>query len=212
MKLLTSSFEAKERPNTILTTPNIMTFSRAAIGLDLGRRMLQGSISPKKAAVASIILSATDLEGSLINLADRFPRTRDFLRIWPSRPGRILDVMADKILIGSVVAGGIKQGTIPKTAGMSIALTEAATVVSAIYATYVSGEEPRVSSSGKGSMIARSEATCSYALSAAVRNERLSEALKVAGHIGTVVAVGLGVRSSMNIVQSANGVNRALEA
>lgn len=201
MGIITGSFESKERENAVLTLPNAMTAIRAVGGVVLGVEMARGNISPAVAAGSAIALAATDAEGTIINVAEPYPEIRDSLRIWPSKLGRMTDVVADKVYVAGVLSGGMTSGTVPKTSGTAILATEVATSVATAYTTKKLDKEPRVSKIGKAGMIGRVAAVSSYFASKAIPNSKTSQVFEKAGHISTAAAVVLGALSCADIIR-----------
>lgn len=201
-----SDFESIEK-DALVTLPNVISLARALGGLVLGAAMYKGAIDPSTAAVASAGLAISDAEGSLINLAKRWPSgLRDGLRIWPSKQGVVTDVAADKVYMGGILAGGIFGGYINKTAGLML-IPELATVVASVYATKKLGHEPTVNKTGKWGMISRFSVVSAYLMSSAMSNETMANIFEKSGHGLTVAALGLGALSCYDVYKQGRDVD-----
>lgn len=201
-------FEDLEREKSVrrfpnATSPNMLTLGRAIGGPILGGYMMVGAIEPKDALIATAALVASDAEGTLINAGKKLPtRISDFLRIWPSKGGKIGDPVADKALGIPFVAGGLIGGLLPAVTS-GILVTELATVGAAIYAKNKTGVKPQVSTVGKVGIIARFGVYLDYLTAQAVSNETAKDTLMNTGHVLTSAAIALGTLSCVNIIHQA---------
>ncbi len=193
---------AEIEKNSWLTTPNIISAGRAIGGVALGFLMAKGDISASTAIIGSAVAAASDAEGSLINVAKKWPsKVRDGLRIWPSEQGVKADVIADKIYTVAALAGGAIGGYINKAAGL-IFVPEVATVAASVYAKNKLGEDPVVGREGKLGMIARFSAIGSYLVANAFQDESMpSRVMEGVGHASTATALVLGAMSCWDIIK-----------
>lgn len=202
MKILTGSFEAEEREKEIVTLPNAMTAARAVGGAMFGAAMCRYNIPAGVALTSAVGLAATDAEGTVINASKKFPQIQEKLRIWPSKVGRMTDVVADKVYVVGLMAGGMASGIIPNSSGAAILAAE---VITAGITFRVANklkkidQEPSVSSVGKIGMIARVGAISAYFTSAVITNETVANVVDNTGHATTIGAVACGVLSSIDL-------------
>jgi phosphatidylglycerophosphate synthase len=170
-----------------------MSFGRAAGGLALGVGLATNSVDPGQALIAAGLLGVSDTEGSLIGITARFPRLQRKLRIIPSKWGRIVDPVADKIFAAAVFAGGWAGGDIPSWHGAGILATETATALATLHAK-TQGLEPEVTRLGKLGMVARVMTIgLDLAASATAGSPGLShELLTEGGNAMAVSAMALG--------------------
>jgi hypothetical protein len=200
-KILTESesFIGRER-GTNLTFPNMaLTSPRLVGGLLVGGLMATKNIDAAVAATSAFALAATDAEGTLINVADKTPRLRDKLRIWPSKFGRDYDVIADKVYTAGMLGGGLIGGQIPLIPGLAIVASEMVTIGASANARTKIGENPQVSKWGKTAMISRFYALGAYITAPAVGDGPMSAVFENSGHVSAGLAVALGALSVMDI-------------
>lgn len=183
-----------------ITTLNAMSAGRAVGGAVLGVGMATGAVGPEAAVIATVGLAATDAEGSLYVATQRFPRMQKALGIIPSRWGRMLDPIADKIFVASVFLGGMAGGLIDPYDGVPILATEAATTAATGYVRHKNGEYPEVSKAGKASMVARCGSVLLNLCAAASEDQLYQESLQWAAHGMTAGAAILGMLSIKNIL------------
>ena len=200
MKLTTPSFKEVEGDKKI-TLPNLMAVGRAVGGFALGVGMATNMVEPGTAVAAASGLAATDAEGSVIIATRRFPRLQETIRAVPSRWGRLLDPIADKVYAMSIFMGGMANGAVPLEQGIPVMGTELATIGSTQYATHQrGGEVPEVGPINKIGMVMRMDMIAAD-LGAAATHGPVHEFLTAAGEIGFIGAVALGVGSIANILR-----------
>lgn len=198
MRVTTPSFKAVEGERKV-TLPNLLSVSRAVGGVALGVGMAANAVDPTTALVAAGSLAATDAEGLAIVATKRFGRLQEALRIVPSKWGRILDPVADKIYAISIFAGGMANGAIPAEQGIAVLATEASTMLATGIATRRrGGEAPEVGQVNKLGMIARI-AMIGANLGAKAAEGGLHDALATTGTLSAIAATALGVASSISI-------------
>lgn len=198
MRYTTPSFKDVEGEQR-LTSPNLLAAGRAVGGIALGIGMAANMVDPTTAVAAASGLAATDAEGSVILATRPFPRLQKAIRAVPSRWGRILDPVADKIYAVSVFAGGTINGSIPIEQAAPVLAMEAATVGATVAATSRrGGETPEVGQVNKIGMVARMLMIAGN-LGAGASQGGAHEALATSGKVGFAGAVGLGGLSIVNI-------------
>lgn len=200
--------DAQNAPSEYLTTPNGMSALRAVGGVALGYAIWKNYVSPQVALGLAGFLATTDAEGTVINWSKRLPeQKRMALKIWPTKIGEKLDVVADKIFAVSVIGGGIAGSMISPYAS-AILVPEIATVSATGYAKNATGEDPKVSRTGKVGMMTRFGTIMSYLGSSATQGyEALSETLVNVGHAGVIGSVILGSLSAYKIYSDARQSN-----
>ena len=202
------SFKAIESKDA-LTSLNGLSVARALGGLALGYGMVKYNLSPELVFGSTVVLAASDMEGSLYTGTKRFPRLQKALRIWPSELGRKLDPLADKIFGVSVFAGGLISETLPTVPSAAILATEVVTAGTTLAVTAINdGEAPEVSNIGKAGMIARCGAVVSYLAANVVESQPVHDAMMYAGHASSFAAVALGGISSWLIARQAGNGNQ----
>jgi len=190
-----------EEADIKLTTLNGLSVGRAVGGAAMGIGMATGAVSPGEALVGSTLLGATDAEGSLYVATRRWPRLQNALRIIPSKYGRILDPVADKIFVASVFLGGMAGGMISPYDGGAILASEAATTAATLEVKHHNdGEEPEVVKAGKVGMVARCGSIFFNLAAAASEDQSYQEALTWAGHGSAGLAVLCGALSIKGIL------------
>lgn len=152
-------FDTDKSSYTVVNLPNAISTARAIGGVLLGYSMATGHAGPAEALLVGAFIGASDAEGQLITLMDnlsiRYPRLKkiqDALRIYPSKVGQKLDPIADKIAVGSIIAGGLYSGEINPIVGGGILAVEAATSAVSVIAE-AKGNNPKVSNAGKAGML-----------------------------------------------------------
>jgi hypothetical protein len=191
-------FESEENKDAYFTLPNAISVARGVGGLAVGVGLAMGNISPEEALVATAVLGASDAEGISIELTKRFPRLQRALRILPSKVGRFIDPIMDKLFAVSVFIGGMFAGYIPLEQGLPILATEAGTAIVTGIATERDGEAPVVSEVGTWGMVARiGSMVLNFAASAETGSAQ--EVLAAGGIAFTAGAVILGTMSAINI-------------
>ena len=165
MKFMDSLKEQEQ--DAIATTPNAISAGRALAGLALFGLLARNKIDPKIAVTASAVAAVSDFEGSLVRLTNNYPRAQKWLRLIPSKFGRKLDPIADKVFGVGVLAGGLIGGQIPKLPGSAILATEL--ITAGVSATAeVMGKDPEVSKGGKVGLGLRFTSITSYLIANAV--------------------------------------------
>jgi len=186
------------------TLPNAISVFRGAGGVALGVGLATGSIDPATAAISAAVLAASDAEGSLISLTKNHPNLQQKLRILPSKIGRELDPITDKMFGLAVLLGGAIGGEIPIWQAASILITESATGMASIVAK-IRHKDPESSKIGKIGMVARCAViTADLVASALGTQTNLARDILVDGGDGlAVLAVGLGAISCGQLVKRA---------
>ena len=182
--------------------PNGMAVARAAGGALLGAGMAANMVDPATAVYAAAGLAATDAEGSVIVATRKFPRLQEKLRILPSKWGRYLDPIADKVYAMSVFMGGIANGSVPLEQGAALIGMETATVGATAVATHQrEGEPTEVGQVNKLGMIARMAAIAGYLGSRAAEHGAAHDIAAAGGRYGFLGAMALGAGGIINILR-----------
>lgn len=195
---LKSFKESGEEQDAIFTSPNVISVGRGVCGVVLGGVLATNNIDPGAAVVAAGVLGATDMEGSLISLTSRWPQLQHTLRAYPSRIGRKLDAVMDKLFAVSVFAGSIIGGYMPSEQAAPILVTEAATAGTTMYVTKEGGD-PEVGRAGTFGMCARMGSMVLNLGASAAESGEMHDRLAVGGLVSTVAAVCLGAVSCRDI-------------
>lgn len=188
--------------NEKLTLPTVMSFARLFGGAALGYALARNNIDPNAAFAAAAGLGATDAEGNVIQLARWTPRLQKALRIIPTKFGRLMDPVADKVFAVSIFAGGVIGDYIEPKVAIPILATEVATAASTGIVKAVTGEEPQVTTAGKAGMVGRC-GVMGTALLASGTTGNAQEALDAATYALTGVSVTLGSVSCGQIIRNA---------
>lgn len=159
----------REQKDTLKTFPNLLTASRFIGGIALGILMSSGRLDAAKSTALVGILSVTDMEGSLIQFAKKFPWLQKHAHIYASTIGQKADPVADKVFAVSVLAGGVASGDLSLSVVAPILATEMATAGLTIFATQ-QGHELNASTIGKLGMVGRCMTVGAGLLSVAVAN------------------------------------------
>jgi hypothetical protein len=199
-RITTPSFKDIEGDKKF-TSPNLMAVGRGVGGVLLGVGMAANLVDPTTAVAAASGLAATDAEGSVIVATRPFPRVQKALRAFPSRWGRMLDPIADKVYAMGIFGGGMANGSIPIELGAPVAAMEVATAGSTFLATHQrGGETPEVGQVNKLGMIARMGFIASE-LGAKAAHGGLHDVLSVGGKAGFIGSMALGAGSMINILR-----------
>ncbi len=196
-------FDNSEKTSEILNTPNALTAVRLFGGPALGILMGMKEISPINALALIAILGATDAEGNLIRLSERFPKIQNKLRIHASELGTKLDPIADKALVVSTLIGGAIGGDISPAVAIGIGTTEALTSGVTI-AAEAKGSNPSVSNIGKLGMIGRVMTIGSNLIGSSIPPEAHPLGHEIANSttsFGLAVTVALGSYSCYKLVK-----------
>lgn len=195
------SFKASgQEQDVILTTPNGISAARGGGGIVLGGLLATKGIEPESALAAASVLAVSDAEGALIQMTANMPRLQRLLRTVPSKIGRKLDPVMDKLFAASVFFGASIGGQIPLGQAIPILATETATAASTLYVASKGGD-PEVSNAGTWGMIARMGSIVLNLAAYSVEPSDLHNTLSTGGIVSTVVAVGLGALSCTEIIR-----------
>ncbi len=188
----------------VATLPNAISVFRGVGGIALGVGLATGGIDPASAAISAAVLTASDAEGSLISLTNHYPIIQQRLRILPSKIGRDLDPLTDKMFGLAVLLGGAIGREIPIWQAASILVTESATGIASIVAK-IRHKDPESSKIGKIGMVARCAViTADLVASALGAQTHLAHEILVDGGDGlAVLAAGLGAISCGQLVKRA---------
>ena len=198
---LLRKFEAAEKADRLATLPNLLTASRALGGLALGSFMAAKMVGPMEAFSIASVLGATDAEGNLIRLTEKYPRLQKILRIYPSKIGSDIDPIADKALTVPVLIGGVLSGEISSVIAGGLVATEVITSGVTI-AAKLQDKDPEVSNAGKLGMISRVMTIGSNLLLSSVPYEghaALHNTLEATTNVGFAASMGLGMYSAYTL-------------
>jgi len=186
-----------------VTLPNAISVIRGVGGIALGIGLAKETITPKKATIFAALLAASDAEGSLITATKRLPDLQKILRIIPSRAGRNLDPIMDKVFAMAVLVGGGIGGQIPKWQAASIIATETATSASSA-AAKLRHTNPEASKIGKIGMVARCGAiVADLAVDNVAPNGLAHDILTDTSNSLAIIATGLGAISCGQLIKRA---------
>lgn len=187
------SFNGKE-VNRSFTLPNALSVARGLGGVAFGVGLVTSKLSPRQAFVATGILVASDMEGSLITATAKWPALQQQLKIWPSDIGRKLDPLADKLFGFTSFLGGTISGEVPLRHGLPIMANELFMGNVTLYK-QLKGREPQTTLVGTLVMVAR----CGVLLADMAANATqgpLEGRLQKTADALAIVAVGGGAISS----------------
>jgi phosphatidylglycerophosphate synthase len=187
----------------VATLPNGLSVFRGVGGVALGVGLAIG-MDPTFAAASVLALAMSDAEGSLISATNRFPRLQKLLHIYPSKIGRYLDVVTDKMFGLSVLAGGAIGGQIPIWQAADILTIEVATSTASIIAK-MRHADPETSKIGKIGTVARFAVMATDLIAAAMSpHTGLPREILQDGSDGlAVTAITLGALSCSQFVKQA---------
>lgn len=198
---LLRKFEQSEKKDRILTLPNLLTLSRAIGGVALGSFMAANLVTPIEAFSVAAVLGASDAEGNLIKIAEKYPKLQKAFRIYPSKIGSDIDPIADKALVMPVLVGGFVSGDISNLVAGGLLTTEVLTSAITIAAKF-KNKEPEVSNAGKIGMMSRVFTIGSNLVLSGVPYEShaiLHNTLEATTNIGFTASMGLGLYSAYNL-------------